>query len=655
MFQELQQKLEKNFKSFDQFFYVEVDREKIYELYLEGFDDPAIRQGNNCNCCKSFLRQFGGLMTIKDGKMVSIWDNYEVPEEYAKSIEKIRNYVHTLPIQNVFIHESKKLGTQKNFDSVRNVFWKHFFLEVPESAIARKDAIDARKGKIRSNYDVFFRALKELRAEGVETVLELIAQNSLYRGYEHKSNLETFLKTKKEFDKIKNEQEKSLFVWSRILTTPEYISHIRNTSIGTLLVDLSENMDLDKAVARYEKVVAPANYKRPTSIVSPKMVEEAKNTLIGLGYEEALNRRFAKSTDISTENVLFTYRKPKLADVFSEIAEETEVHPKSLSKVEEISIDDFIANVLPTVKEIDVLLENSHLKNCVSLFTANDPNAPSIFKWNNNFSWGYVGEITDSIKERVKNAGGGVVGDLRISLSWSNYDDLDLHLRQYKNQTSYNEIYFGSKCGIKGGALDVDMNAGSGQTRQPVENIIFPNMPVNGNYEIVVVNYHAREKKDVGYTVQVECNGEVFEFHSTTNNQKHIKFSLTKNGIEFSGNDMNSKTASKEQWGLKTNRFHRINTILLSPNYWGENKTGNKHFIFALEGCINNERPRSIYNEYLKPELEQHRKVFEILGGKLKVDDSSTQVSGLGFSETQRNHVFLRVKGKFQRTLKVNF
>ena len=57
-----------------------------------------------------------------------------------------------------------------------------------------------------------------------------------------------------------------------------------------------------------------------------------------------------------------------------------------------------------------------------------DPMAKTMFKWPNNFSWSYAGELADSIKERVKRAGGAVDGDLRCSLSWFNYDDLDLHL-----------------------------------------------------------------------------------------------------------------------------------------------------------------------------------------------------------------------------------
>ena len=61
--------------------------------------------------------------------------------------------------------------------------------------------------------------------------------------------------------------------------------------------------------------------------------------------------------------------------------------------------------------------------NFVSLVAPEYPDAKSLFKWNNGFSWSYDGEVTDSIKERVKKAGGKVDGDIRVSVSWANGDD----------------------------------------------------------------------------------------------------------------------------------------------------------------------------------------------------------------------------------------
>jgi hypothetical protein len=94
---------------------------------------------------------------------------------------------------------------------------------------------------------------------------------------------------------------------------------------------------------------------------------------------------------------------------------------------------------------------------------------------------------------------------------------------------------------------------------------------------------------------------------------------------------------------------------MLSPNHWGNKGGGNKHYIFTLEGCLSDESPRPFFNEYLKPELDANRKVLEILGSKVKVEDTNNQISGLGFSETNRNHAIVKVTGNFTRTLKVIF
>ena len=86
-------------------------------------------------------------------------------------------------------------------------------------------------------------------------------------------------------------------------------------------------------------------------------------------------------------------------------------------------------------------------------------------KWDNNFSWSYSGEVTDSIKERVKAAGGNVTGDLCCRLAWDYTDDLDLFIVEPDG----GKIYFGNRGtpSRNGGKLDVDANGGSGIARIP--------------------------------------------------------------------------------------------------------------------------------------------------------------------------------------------
>ena len=124
-----------------------------------------------------------------------------------------------------------------------------------------------------------------------------------------------------------------------------------------------------------------------------------------------------------------------------------------------------------------------------------------------------------------------------------------------------------------------------------------------------------------------------------------------KHGIKFD-QDIQSKVVSKQKWGINTNHFVKVKQLMLSPNYWNNN-IGNRHFMFFLENCINDESPRPFFNEFLKEEFTENRKVFEVMGSKIKIEPSEYQLSGISFSETQRNHLLVKVDGNFKRVLKI--
>lgn len=661
MFNELKTQVQKRFEeltsSGQPLFYIDIDRDVIWEKYLSGFDaDPVEKQGHNCNSCKSFLRQYAGIVSIQENKVQTIWDFF--PEEvFAPSIENIRDYIVHRPITDVFVNPFVRLGTDKNVDSKDNtVVWHHFSLDLPKQYVHKStDTIDSFRGNARDNKAVLKRSLDELTLEATDTALELIAQNSLYRGKEFEGLLTTFRNLQRVY-KDTPAGLKDNFCWATSVTVGESVTRIRNTSIGTLLVNLSEGMDLDSAVTKFEAVVAPTNYKRPTSLVTPRMVEDAKAKINELGYLSALERRFATSSDLNINDVVFVDKSSSLTDVFEDMKKDATINPRSLSKTEEIDIGTFMASVLPHAKAVHVLLENSHLPNMMTLLTGQEP---SLFKWDNPFSWAYTGGITDSIKERVKQAGGKVDGELRVSLSWHNFDDLDLHITEPRGH----HIYYADKINPRTlGNLDVDMNAHVGTSRNAVENTVWPtpDKMEEGRYTVTVHNFSQRESTGIGFTVQIECRGEVFDLEFPKNPRNHefqeiVQFDYSRrDGLKMVG-EIKSNVATKEKWNLKTNRFHKVKHILGSPNCWNGVDHGNKHLFFILENCASDESTRPFFNEFLKEDLAPHRKFFEVLAGKLLVSPTTTQLAGVGFSETKRNHLYVRVDGAFQRTLKINF
>ncbi len=380
-----------------------------------------------------------------------------------------------------------------------------------------------------------------------------------------------------------------------------------------------------------------------------------------LGILNSLYRRFAVVEDLTVNNVLFVDRDSKIAmNVFDEMSKEVLVKVDSFSKVEEVSIDKFINDILPQVDCVEVLFENRLVNNLMSLIAPVHPDSKGLFKWANNFSWSYNGEVTDSIKDRVKKAGGRVDGILRCSLSWFNYDDLDIHVIEPKG----NHIYYKKAKQVQpsSGVLDVDMNAGGPKSRNAVENIIWTSRSKmqQGKYKLFVNNYAKREDVDVGFDVEIEYEGSIHSFHypKMVRNKEDVtvaEFHLSlKNGLKFI-RSLPSTQASKKVWNIKTQQFQKVSMIMTSPNHWDGNQTGNKHWFFIMADCINPNKTRGFYNEFLHHDLTPHRKVFEVMSSKMMTEQSDKQVSGLGFSSTQRNHLLCKVSGSFSRTIKLKF
>lgn len=655
---------------------VDVDKDKLWSLYLESFppDKNAIyrtHREHDCSCCRHFIKTIGNIVTIKNEEIVSLWDfDIDGDDTYEPSIKAMREYIHSCIIADAFYSKERHIGTKSNKElSDGNInTYDHFYADIPSQFVLPH--IPEAKADFRDTRNVFKRSLDEISAEAVNIVCELIAQGSLYRGEEHKGVLEKFASYKSVYDKLSDEQ-KEIFAWEKTAEVGKAVGRIINHSIGTLLTDITEGVELDTAVRRYETIVAPANYKRPKAIFTKKMLEDAKKTLSEMGYMESLNRRYATLDDITVNNILFSNKDSAKrisgADIFEEMAASVPVNPKKFNKVEEISIENFISNVLPTTQELEILFENKLAANMVSLIAPENKDSKTMFKWNNNFCWAYAGNVTDSMKERVKSAGGKVDGDLRFSIQWNDNGmdnvDLDAHCNTPRNK----HIYFGSQYDpISHGTLDVDIRIPNKDSRAingvAVENITWADRTVmpDGKYLLYVNQYSGTLK--YGFSAEVEFDGQIYSFEY--NNQIRAGENVAvaevtlKNG-EFSikpSLSENSRVSSREVWGLSTNQFVPVSVVMYSPNYWDEQKSiGNKHYFFMLKDCVNPETPNGFYNEFLNNDLDKHKHVMEALGCKLAVAAAEDQLSGLGFSSTKRNSIIVKVEGETERTLKVNF
>lgn len=670
-------------------FQVNIDKDTLWDTYLNSFPTELQAQFN-CNSCRQFIKNYGNLVAIKNNQLISLWNFNADDSVYQTVIDNLNQLVLGAAVKDVFFTPFTKLGTDSNIQRLEDnstVRWHHFYYELPKSLVYRgSDSEGTVQNEYRTQQQVFKRSLTEITVDAVETVLELIAQNSLYRGAEFTGVLQAFLKCQKEYANLADNQ-KDNYCWVNSIKLAGTVAKIKNTSIGTLLVDISKGEDLDVAVTKFERIMAPTNYKRPTAIISKKMVEEAEKKITELGLTDSLARRFATANDLTVNNILWKAGNVKTksdtslaASLFNELKEDVVVNPKQFSKLESVSIADFIEKIVPKANSIELLLENKHEGNLCSLIAPENLDAPSMFKWDNGFGWSYNKGLADSMKEKVKELGGRVDGVLRFTHSWNHNGDnqslMDLHVFfpscNYKRRTQDLEIHDNYPSGRRVGwnrrediyskaKQDVDFVNAPGKA-VPLENIYFPSLQgmEEGTYPMLIHNWSAREPNRSGGRAEIEFGGELYQYDYPQPLKRkqwlHLANVTLKNGqfsIEHILEPGTSSVTSKQLWNINTNKFHKVNMLMYSPNYWdGQTGIGNQHYLFMLDNCKADEA-RGFFNEFLKQELLPERKVFEALANKMKVVSSDNQLSGVGFSSTQKAEFIVKVTGSFTRTLKV--
>ena len=676
-----------------------VTGDELWDTYISSFKkehDPVFRDpessSHNCNNDKNFIRRYGNIVGIDENfNIVSMFDlGLDKNNEYYNSTKNMVKLLKSKPIANVFFETFNELNTLPydkikksdglfklghsttfkqytkdeadkfgvvNTKDIYEFHHFHIFLDKNFVDFSNK-SIESIMGDYRDPKNVFKRGLDEIPLDTLELVYDLINQNSLLNGETYKNKVFEFIKLKKEYDTI-DSKLKDNWTWAK--SYKNIFAKFRGEVIGTLCVDLAEGVELNKACLSWNKKVDPINFMRAKAPITQKQIDEAKKFVEENGYEDSFNRRFATMDDIKVPQILHSNvgdGKLKSFSKLDNIKPTSTRHKRSeFDKIEEVSIDKFMKDILPNCTSVEAFLENRMDGNMVSLTTANTPDSKPIFKWSNNLSWTYNGNLAGKsmIKDNVKAVGGKITGILRCSLQWNDEDtigvvDYDLHCK-----TPYNEIYYSNKnCTNTKGWLDVDMIR---PTNIGIENITWQEKLKDGEYHFFVKNFCGGSNK--GFKVEIEFDGNTYNYYyqNTTSYKQNVDVATitVKNGLISIKHHLSESSSSKEIYGLETNKFHKVNLVCLSPNYWDDNNVGNKHYFFTLDNCKSPDKIRSFHNENLKSDLLVHRKVMEVLGANSMIESTDKQLSGLGFNSTVKDELVVKLSGSFKRTIKIKF
>mgnify|MGYP000240913305 FL=1 len=101
--------------------------------------------------------------------------------------------------------------------------------------------------------------------KSIDTVLELINSKTLYHENQWEDALNQLHQTKIEYNELSECSDNiniNNWLWYKTNKLGNLASRIKNTSIGILLLNLSNYMDLEQAVEQYKNITAPTNYRK---------------------------------------------------------------------------------------------------------------------------------------------------------------------------------------------------------------------------------------------------------------------------------------------------------------------------------------------------------------------------------------------------------
>jgi len=674
----------------------ERDASIMFQTFMDAFPEGTNELVNkrrefDCACCWRWIRDFGNVVVINPNlTLTSVWDFETGDPKYDAVNEKMAHFVKTKPVIGLFLADTNAVGIKEtlvNTDyGVKT--WYHFHTpSIPEQfkfsiqnfksvfGIDDVKTIGSALGMISSVKDVLEASFDVINMDSLEFVLDLAKEKKLPQYSAKQGILERYIRIFKAHKDVPQELRQN-FYWLTACSDP-FASRMKNDVLGTFLVDLTKGEDTMVAFAKYTSKTAGDNYQMPKSLHTNAQIEAMKQKLVSLGMMDSIYRRFATTDDISMDDVIFLNRDvqvQKATDPFSmlkDVSAKKTRKQRSMDGIDDISIERFIADIVPTAETIKVLFENEHIPNLFSLIAAKNADAPTLFSWGNSACPIYKGGYATTLKARTKELGGNTDAVLRFTIQW--YEDkftrhdFDAHVKEPRGL----EIYFANRDRVhpSSGKLDVDIVDPGSDSRclngPAIENITYTDihkMP-DGLYDFFVIVYGTNGNGQGGVRAELEFEGNLlkFEYLGRVRSGQRISFvKVRKSGTAFTvaetHNQVDAISIKTDVWGIQTNEFINVPMIMYSPNYWKKSDcVGNKHYLFPLSGCVNPDQPRGFLNEFLHPRFREHRKAMHALGEMMKVPESQNQLSGLGFPSDKRAALTVQVSGSYNRQMRIKF
>lgn len=347
------------------------DAAHLWEKYLDSFEDLDERQYHNCDCCKQFIRNFGGLACISpEGRVTSaLWHGVEATNQYQAAVKALDKAVGASRIRGVFLSSDVLLGTRFKGG------WEHF--TVTAATWYKKTHLTAGQAMAEKKEDFknVVRALAEFKPEHLQAAVTLLKTDSLYRSEKVLSQAQWLRDLQVS---VTNNRNKNTLVWKAVASAPAGFCHPRGGMLGTLIDDIAAGKSSRDIFANFDVKMAPDRYQRPQAAPTAGAIEAAEKLFKKLGLEKSVERRFCRLDELQT------FWTPKASteetgSLFGHLVPKGGATDPIVTPVQEMSWEKFKNTLLPDAERIEC---SAPMRGNYSAFvTAVHPDAPPILQW----------------------------------------------------------------------------------------------------------------------------------------------------------------------------------------------------------------------------------------------------------------------------------
>ncbi|HET9518538.1 MAG TPA: hypothetical protein VFO77_12510, partial [Actinoplanes sp.] len=175
-----------------------LDRDSLWLTFLDSFPpgtNPRFRTRSeyDCSTCRGFVKNFGNVVEIHEGQIRTVWSGVSPADPvFSVVAAAMDDFVGTLPLSGVFRSTEAQYGakTTRALHDGQVEVWHHLHGRIQKRH--RTTDVGSARGAFDAAVQVFERGLTELTQQALDTVVDLIEDNALYRGTEHRSAVTEF-------------------------------------------------------------------------------------------------------------------------------------------------------------------------------------------------------------------------------------------------------------------------------------------------------------------------------------------------------------------------------------------------------------------------------------------------------------------------------